>query len=641
MVAPKAVILACILAALALAGPTRRLSVGRVAPWVRAARAHVESDQQRRELLVARLVPTSSGVRVVEETAGLRRLLWGPARVERQGGRYAFGDGLAPAGLVDATRVARGWVFRTVGGTVLTSESFLGPLRVLRVPGEQCLEPLIQPSHGRAVIRTNAFFVTDGGDFTRVDPPTPALAVAFGTPTWGIAIMEGGSLAETRDGARSWRPLTEPVSRGVALRGVIGGVVVTDANGSQHLLQGGPDTPRIGPSRALRAEEPTMRLALVAHRNAAALRVFEVREETCRLTPDAFDPAPFRAFVVDAPGPRVQGAGTAMRETGGRTAALSVSRDAVPIIFGGGVARASGAGERGVQLRWRLLGDPVTRAATVERGSFGAERIDVLAATRVGLLIGGTGNYSTPTWATGEGNRITLPMSARAALGGHTSTTTSAVATEDGGFVLYASPPQMEPPRGAPDRLHDEPLALARHRLIRCGPAGCDSFDWYGQDCHAVVRAVGRRGAVWGLVVEGAAGVSFVTPTGAERLDVDLAAAPTLCGASRGAMELHVRLYEEGRECAASIGPGFDSPGFARCTAVVYEVQGGSLCVRRVEGLREDGALDDDFRREHAPAGVWFDARGASLVGGTDDGRTIRTVRAVLRAWAPSAWEVE
>lgn len=639
--APNEMTLACLLAALALAGPTRILSVGRVAPWVRASRAHVESDEQRRELLVARLVPSSSGVRVVVETAGLRRLLWGPARVEQQGERYAFGHGLAPAGLVDATPVARGWVFRTVRGTLLASETFLGPLRALHVPGEQCLEPVVHPSHGRAVVRTNAFFVTDGEAFTRVDPPAPALAVAFGTPTWGLAILEGGALAETRDGARTWRPLTAPIARGVALRGIIGGVVVSDANGSQHLLQGGLDTPRVRPSRALRGEDPAMRRALAAHRDPAALRVFEAREGTCVLTPDALDPAPFRTFVVDAPGPRVQGAGTAMRATGGRTAALSVARDAVPILSVGGVARASGAGERGVQLRWRLLGDPVTRAATVERGSPGAERIDVLAATRVGLLIGGTGSYSTPVWATVEGNRFTLPMTALAALAGHTSVTTSAVATEDGGFVLYASPPQLEPPSAALARLHDEPLAAARHRLIRCGPAGCDSFDWYGQDGRAVVRAVGRRGAIWGLVVEGAAGVSFVTPTGAERLDVDLAAAPTLCGASRGAMELHVRLYEEGRECAASIGPGFDSPGYARCTAVAYEAQGRALCVRRVEGLRDDGYPDVEFRREHPPAGVWFDARGASFVGGTDDGRTIRSVRAVLRAWAPNEWDVE
>lgn len=641
--APKEAMIACLLAALALAGPTRLLSVGRVTPWVRSARAQVEAERQRREHLVARLVP-SSGVRVVEETAGLRRALWGPARVEQQGERYAFGDGLAPAGLVDATPVARGWVFRTVRGTLLASETFLGPLRALRVPKARCLEPVVHPSHGRAVVRTNAFFVTDGEDFTRVDAPAPALAVAFGTPTWGIAILEGGALVETRDGARTWRPLTAPISRGVALRGIIGGVVVIDANGSQHLLQGGLDTPRVRPSRALRGEDPAMRRALVAHRDPAALRVFEAREETCVLTPDALHPSPFRTFVVDTPDARVEGAGTQMRETGGRTAALSVSRDAVPMIFGGGVARATGVGERGVQLRWRLLGDPVARAATVERESFGAERIDVLAATRVGLLIGGTSGYATPVWATGGGSHFASPMIALGALGGRTSVTTSAVATEDGGFVLYAPPPQMEPRRGAFDRLHDEPEALARHHLLRCGATGCDSFEWYGQDGRAAVRAVGHRGAIWGLVVEGASGVSFVTPSGAERLDVDLAAEPTLCGASRGAMELYVRSWrgwDEGRECAASIGPGFDSPGFARCAAVVYEVLGRALCVRRVEGLRGEFSLDDVFRPEHPLAGVWFDARGASFVGGTDDGHTIRSVRAVLRAWAPNEWELE
>ncbi|MFO0629059.1 MAG: hypothetical protein U0325_26020 [Polyangiales bacterium] len=642
--APNEVMLAGLFAALALAGPTRVLSVGRVAPWLRVARAHLQAEQQRRETLVARLVPTSSGVRTVEETAGLRRLLWGPARVEHEGARYAFGDGLAPAGLVDATPVARGWVFRTVRGTLLASETFLGPLRALRVPGARCLEPVIHPSHGRAVVRTNAFFVTDGEDFTRVDPPTPALAVAFGTPTWGLAILEGGALAETRDGARTWRPLTAPVARGVALRGIIGGVVVSDANGSQHLLQGGLDTPRVRPSRALRGEDPAMRRALVAHRDPAALRVFESREERCGLTPDALHPSPFGTFVVDTPDARVEGAGTQMRETGGRTAALSFSRDAVPLIFGAGVARALGEGERGVHLRWRLLGDPVARAATVERGSLGAARIDVLAATRVGLLIGGTGGYATPVWATGAGSRFSLPMTVLAELGGRTSVTTSAVATEDGGFVLYAPPPQMEPRRGAFDRLHDEPEALARHHLLRCGSTGCDSFEWYGQDGRAAVRAVGHRGAIWGLVVEGASGVSFVTPSGAERLDVDLAAEPTLCGASRGAVELHVRAWrgwEEGRECPASIGPGLDSPGFARCAAVVYEVQGRALCVRRVEGVRGDDSFDYDFRREHPPAGVWFDARGASFVGGTDDGHTIRSVRAVLRAWAPNEWELE
>lgn len=255
----------------------------------------------------------------------------------------------------------------------------------------------------------------------------------------------------------------------------------------------------------------------------------------------------------------------------------------------------------------------------------------MLAATRAGLLIGGRGVRFGLVWAGAVGARVAVSTTELLGFSGF-ETTTRAVPTEDGGFVLHAVPPTLM--ERAPAVRAEGAPSLTRHRFAHCGPAGCTSFDWYGQEGHAVVRAIGRRGADWGLVVQGAAGVSFVSAAGTERLDVDLAAEPTLCGPSRGAMELHVSARDDGGECPASIGPGFDSPNFARCTRVVYEAQGRGLCVRRVEGEREGDFSGDTV--DGPGVGVWFDARGASLVGGVDDGRTISSLRAVMRTHVPS-----
>lgn len=620
-------------AALAFAGPTRLIGVGRAAPWVRATRARVELDQQQREAAVAAL--PSSQVIDVEETGGLRRSLWGVVRVAQEGGRYAFGDGLAPSRLVDATPVARGWVFRTDRGQLFASASFLGPLRPLRRPEGRCLEPLVRPSHGRAVVRAGAFFANDGEAFTRIETPEPALAVTFGTSAWGVAIMEGGSLAETRDGGRSWRPLTAPVTHGLALRGVIGGVVVTVANGSQLLIQGGPDTPKVGPSRAPREAEPAMRRALVERREGAALRGVVAPEGPCRAALGELELTAFMRFEIARAGRGEDDAPFVV--TGHRVAALA-GPDARSIRLAGGVARTSSRWTERNDLRWRLLGDPVVRAASIERGSSGSAEIDVLVATRAGLLVSGRGAGFGLVWAGAVGARAAVPTTGLMGVNG-LETTTRAVPTEDGGFVLYAMPPELGPSLLASAQLADEPRDLACHRLIRCGSAGCDTLEWYGQSGHAVVRAIGRRGADWGLVVEGATGVSFVTAAGTERMDVDLGAAPTLCGPTRGAIELHVSARDDEGECPASIGPGFDAPNFAACTRVVYEAQGRGLCVRRVEGLREND-LDADTN-DGLSAGVWFEARGASLVGGVDDGRTITSLRAVVRPDVPSPMEEE
>lgn len=288
-------------------------------------------------------------------------------------------------------------------------ERFLGPLRPLRMPGGRCLEPVVHPSHGRAVVRADAFFVTDGETFTRVDPPEPALAVAFGTSDWGVAIVEGGALAETRDGGRSWTPRSAPVARGLALRAVLGGVVVTDANGSGHLIQGGRDTPKVGPSRAPREAEPAMRRALVDQRDGAALRVAVTPEGPCTATYRTLAPTAFETFFVVDPSLRADVRGAAMRVTGRRVVALAAPQDARSLRFPGAVGRVWSAGEGSLQLRWRLLGDLVTRSASIVPGSFGPSGIDVLAATRTGLFVCGTGSSVTPVCTGAVDTHLTLP----------------------------------------------------------------------------------------------------------------------------------------------------------------------------------------------------------------------------------------
>lgn len=137
----------------------------------------------------------------------------GAAAVVRREHRIAAsrgGSGRAPvrfaANLLNATRVAGGWVFVAADGTVARADTFLGePHDLGRLP---CAFRVDRVSRGlaTAVDADGSLLTTDGtAPFARVATPAPVRAAAFADPSFGAIILRDGAVAVTRDGGRSWR----------------------------------------------------------------------------------------------------------------------------------------------------------------------------------------------------------------------------------------------------------------------------------------------------------------------------------------------------------------------------------------------------------------------------------------------------
>ncbi|MEZ4407914.1 MAG: hypothetical protein R3A52_15780 [Polyangiales bacterium] len=146
------------------------------------------------------------------QTVDTTRALHGALRVE--GERRAVGPWPA-APLVAAARVADGWRFVDVTGAVYASTDFTGPLRVVGALPRRATPPRLD----HAALSTGGLFVIDDrrdawtlspDGAPRKLPLARVLDGVFTAPEVAIAVVEPGVLLRSRDGGRSFHPVSLP-----------------------------------------------------------------------------------------------------------------------------------------------------------------------------------------------------------------------------------------------------------------------------------------------------------------------------------------------------------------------------------------------------------------------------------------------
>jgi hypothetical protein len=639
-------------AALALGGTSRFLAHRRASPWVVAAQGRSE---HRRDAWVA---PPLEPLREVGALGRERLFVWGRFRI-------AWGEAIRVEAeptsrvLYDATRVRDGWIFVTATGGVLRSDDFFAPLRPITLPFGHCAHSgTIQPSFGRAVVLApGAIFTSDGGAFTHLDGSLRLRAAAFGDASWGLGIVRGGRLVETRDGGASWRQVPSVAAMASALEGFEGGVrYFTD---TWHVLRPDGGT-SAAPLRGALFFDDLERIQ-EAIRGSSGVVLGAETPAFCS-NPFAWTRNPLELRVtVDAGATRLR------PMSGGRRS----GRQALDASIIDVVSLASR--HDAYRVRWRTRGQTVQEALVR-----GVPMPHAWAATAQGLLVrnwyGDRGPHDYWLAAQVTEFRDALWEEFRHALWEDPSDELcedppcrrrSVVATNDG-LLAWAtddgSPERSQPIAVAPDWDLDphvaqpEPiLEPPRHRLerlsfLRCTRAGCSREDWFDDTNQDVVVGALRDGDRWGVLAverectDGRLPLRrrFVATRGFERsvealgrvMDLSPGAPLVLtpCGETIGPWEIHTfsRSWREpDTGHMARRGHGFPPTVRDDIQHAVFEFNAERICLRRLDAHPgESTAVSAMPDRPRPPDETsWLEARDGQLVGGRDDGNTITELR--------------
>lgn len=207
------------------------------------------------------------------ESNGTQLLAWGPLRVTMRGTEIHWADERTASRLRSATPVERGWVFVAEDGTVARSDTFLGPLqRVGEVRRSIRWSPV---SAGRAVAidRRGALWTSEGQEPMRAVESLPegdVLWAAFRDAAHGAAVLDGGTLWRTSDGARHWTqvPLGDDAAMALAPSADRSALILRTHRAVQRLSDDGSlgptsDTPTTRPVVLFdRAQESQLTLSL-------------------------------------------------------------------------------------------------------------------------------------------------------------------------------------------------------------------------------------------------------------------------------------------------------------------------------------------------------------------------------------------
>ena len=237
-----------------------RVALGGVL-FAAAGRAHTPPAPGPRPAEPPTVVSVRLGdrVRPIPGPAGLsgQRVQIGGRRAELRDGRWMFSDERVLQEIVAAAELDGRWVFVCEDGLVAASDTFAGPLRALgAVPGARRASSW---TRGRVAILTDdALFTTDGASLAPAGAtPAPARHAAFLDARTGAAVLAGGGLMLTRDGAATWAPvdLRGDVALAVSLRD--GSLRVGTARGVSNLSADGSLTPA-APLRAVEESPPPL-----------------------------------------------------------------------------------------------------------------------------------------------------------------------------------------------------------------------------------------------------------------------------------------------------------------------------------------------------------------------------------------------